>query len=234
MQIQLLQGLSSIINWPHFQPVMFTIGYLLLLAAFILNRNRHHQQLHLLVQHNDDLKEQLTDSRKRCDQLLQHISTQATPPQTSHYSTTVQQRHCDSIAEQQPLTTRAADGPTDPWVKWHDLLCITAGDEALACDLLNQLLNVLPKVIRELDQIATLTHHHRQLIHQWLGLFRMTGLKRMSSRLEEMKNILNDETDQITSRDKACLVSDLRELLLESFMLFKQKSQAVYLETSVA
>ena len=234
MQIQLLQGLSSIINWPHFQPVMFTIGYLLLLAAFILNRNRHHQQMQLLVQHNDDLKEQLTDSRKRCDQLLHHISTQATPPETSHYSTTVKPRHCDSIAEQQPITTCAADGRTEPWVKWHDLLCITAGDEALACDLLNQLLNVLPKVIRELDQTSILTHHHRQLIHQWLGLFRMTGLKRMSSRLEELKNILNDETAQINSRDKACLVSDLGELLLESFMLLKQQSQAMYHETSVA
>lgn len=228
MQLTITNGLLTLLQWPHFQMVMMLVGYALLMTAFIISHKRHEQTMAKVAIQYKKLFSQFDELDKSTQQLCNRLKEFNTSDRQNNYAINAHPSDVNKIAEQQiwQITSGSDNdlGSHTNWINWTDIMRLTADDESLALDLIAQLVNEIPKVTQALEQTHTLTYQHRGLIHQWLGLFRMTGIVRMSEKLEGIKNKLLNQTDQISLDDKECLIADLRDLLVEAFMLIKHNA----------
>ena len=228
MQLDITNGLLTLLQWPHFQMVMMVTGYVLLMTAFIISHNNYKRTVNKFSHHYKKLYSNINKLDESTQELCTKLDEFNCLDQYHNYAIRGQSTDINKIAERQLWQVACHIDAEQTWINWTDLLRLTADDESLAFDLIAQLVNEIPKITHTLEQIHTLTFNHRALIHQWLGLFRMTGVVRMSERLEAIKARLLQPSDQISTDDQECLIADLRDLLVESFMLIKHNSSTGY------
>ena len=238
MQNNIVTGLLAVLNWPYFQVVMLMTGYLMLALAFILYSKNQRASLALMNQQYQEVNAQSQRYKEMLSELvvsihrIEEVYLSRQPYSNNHViedDNSSPLNASNKIAEQHWTHTNK-----QRWISWRHLMRLTGGDESLAYDLLAQLVNEIPKVTQVLDHLPTLTYKDRDKVHQWLGLFRMTGVERMSSTVESIQSKLKSKDDQISVDEKECFIADLRDLLVDSLMLIKQKATADYVVKKIA
>ena len=171
------------ISWQYTQPMMLFIAYCVLLTAFIIRNRAFKHSINKLSEQLEESESaylQLSESIELLRTDYREIPEEISPLQSPHH---IREYSCDR-----------------DWSCWHSVLEVTGGDQSIAFDLGILLVEELPVIMNQLEDMNAMDDEEYSLIHQWNGLFRTCGANKLADYFEASIRQIK-QTDGILGRD---------------------------------
>ena len=171
------------VSWQYTQPMMLLIAYNLLLTAFIIRNRAFRHRIKRLSEQLDESEStnlHLSETIELLRTGYRQIPEEISPLQSPHH---IREYSCDR-----------------DWSCWHSVLEVTGGDQSIAFDLGILLVEELPAIMNQLEDMNAMDDEEYRLIHQWNGLFRTCGADKLADYFETSIQQIK-LTDGILGRD---------------------------------
>ena len=202
--------LLTALTWQHLDLVLLIIAYALLLLGYLLQGRDLRDNLHNQAAEIAKLKASYQLQSEQIELLI------------SGYKE-IPEHLCDGMPVEQVNDVTSIDSTSC----WSSLLKISAGDEHVAGDLAEMLMNELPTIINELDKMSCIQESERETFHQWRGVFRCCGLLELAERFDAKELCLNQSAISLHPKLKEDLVRDPRQLAVETFHAVRNRNPDV-------